>query len=170
MRRRTTVIGLTAIALAGCGVVAAALASTAPASAGSSTETTAAGGSAETTAANGLSGSPARSYSLPVVFGMFEEQGGPVKPGPNGGTQTRPLSGVVMFKNKSGRTTTVTAGSNGHFTAQVPAGTYTVTARSPQIEQGNPNGTRSDPPCAGPKTVVVQSKTATPLTLVCYVP
>jgi hypothetical protein len=155
MRRRTTVIGLTAIALAGCGVVAAALASTAPASAGSSTETTAVAGHA---------------YSPPVVDGMFEERGGPVKPGPNGGTQTRPLSGVVMFKNKSGRTTTVTAGSNGHFTAQVPAGTYTVTARSPQIEQGNPNGTRSDPPCAGPKTVVVQSKTATPLTLVCYVP
>jgi hypothetical protein len=161
MRRRTTVIGLTAIALTCCAVVAA-LASTAPASAGSSVETT---------AVNGPSGSPARSYSLPVVFGMFEEQGGPVKPGTDHGTQTRPLSGVVMFKDKNGRTTTVTASPNGHFVAQIPTGTYTVTARSPQIEQGNPNGIRSDPPCAGPKTVVVQSKTRpTPLILVCYVP
>jgi hypothetical protein len=32
------------------------------------------------------------------------------------------------------------------------------------------NSTRTDPPCAGPQTVVVQPKQATRLTLVCYVP
>lgn len=155
MRRRTTAIGLTVIALTCCGAVTA-LILTVPASAGSSAETTA------------VVGHP---YSSPIVSGMFEMQGGPVKPGTNVGTRARPLSGVVTFTDKKGHTTMVTAGSNGRFIAQIPTGTYTVTARSPQIEQQNPNGTRSDPPCAGPKTVVVQSKTtATALTLVCYVP
>jgi hypothetical protein len=160
MRRRTMAIGITAIALTCCGAVAA-LISTAPAPAG---------GSVETTTVTGLMGSPGNVYSRPTVFGMFEEQGGPVKPLPKGSTDTRPLSGVVMFTNKEGRTTSVTAGPNGHFIAQLPAGTYTVTARSPQIEQANQDGTLSDPPCTRPETVVVQSKTtATPLTLVCYV-
>jgi hypothetical protein len=155
MRRRTRAIGLTVIALTCCGAVAA-LILTVPASAGSSAETTAVVGHA---------------YSSPVVSGMFEEQGGPVKPGTNDGAQIRPLSGVITFKNKNGHTTAVTVGPNGHFVAHVPTGTYIVTGRSPQIEQGNPNGTRSDPPCAAPKTVVVRSKTtATPLTLICYVP
>ena len=161
MRRRTTAIGLTVTALTCCGAVAAL----------TSTALTSAGGGVETTAVNGLLGSPGHPYSLPVVFGMFEERGGPVMPGANGGTPTRPLSGVITFTNKKGHTTVVTAGSNGHFIAQILTGTYTVTARSPQIEQQNPNGTRSDPPCAAPETVVVRSMTtATPLTLVCYVP
>jgi hypothetical protein len=161
MRRRTMATGITATALTCCGAIAA-LTSTALAPAG---------GSVETATVTELTGSPGNVYSRPAVVGMFEEQGGPVRPLPKGSTDTRPLSGVVMFTNKEGRTTAVTAGANGHFIAQLPAGTYTVTARTPQIERANQSGTLSDLPCVGPETVVVQSKTtATPLTLVCYVP
>jgi hypothetical protein len=164
MQRRTIAIGVAALAVTCCMAVAATAGSHSAVSPGRSVSVT-------TDSVNGLLGSPGRSYTLPVVFGMFEERGGPVKPGANGGTPTRPLRGVITFTNKEGRTTAVTAGSNGRFIAQVPTGTYTVTARSPQIEQQNSDGTRSDPSCAGPETVVVRSKTApTPLTLICYVP
>jgi hypothetical protein len=174
MRRRTRVIGITSLMLTGCAAVAASAASaTAASTTGASTTGASAASSVKSVPAmvTGSGGMVARRViASPVVLGMFEEQGGPVRPGSAGGAQARALSGVVTFKNSKGHTTNVAAGSNGHFTARIPAGTYTVTARSPQIEQQNPNGTRSDPPCAGPKTVVVRPKQPTSLTLVCYVP
>ena len=142
MRRRTMAIGITVIALTCCGAVAV-LASTAPASAGNSTETTAVAGPV---------GSPG--HASPVVDGMFEMQGGPDKPGPNGGTQTRPLWGRHVqeqerahdHRNRGLKRALHRAGSrrNLHGHGALPAD-----------RTGNPNGTRSDPPCAGPKTVVV---------------
>jgi hypothetical protein len=119
---------------------------------------------------NGLERAVEPAYTVPVVFGTLTEQSGPVKPGNNNRPPTRPLSGVVTFVNGRGYPTEVTAGANGSFVAPVPAGTYRVTARSPQIEQQKQNGTRTDPPCAGPTTVIVQSRQATQLALVCYVP
>jgi hypothetical protein len=155
------VVGLTAVAT-GCMAVAAVVVPAGGARAGSGVD-------AAAEVISGLAGA-GRSYWPPVVFGTLAEEGGPVKPGGNGGAPARPLSGIVMFKNNKGRTTDVTADADGRFVARVPAGTYAVTARSPQIEEQSPDGTRTDPPCAGPQTVVVQPDRATQLTLVCYVP
>jgi hypothetical protein len=163
MLRRTTLPGLAALTLAcGAAITATAVSATAvSATAGSIVKTTAARTVTETSGHSPATGS---------VLGMFEMKGGPVKPGAKGGTPAQPLSGVIMFRDKKGHTTDVTAGQNGHFAGKLPAGTYTVTARSPQIRQQNPNGTYSDPPCAGPVTAVMRTGHTTDLTLVCYVP
>jgi hypothetical protein len=46
----------------------------------------------------------------------------------------------------------------------------TSTARTELIRQQDPDGTVSDPPCAGPVTVVVLPGQATRVALVCFVP
>jgi hypothetical protein len=160
MRRRTTLPGLMALTLA-CG---AAIAATAVSATAVSATT---GNAAKATAPAEVTGA---AVTTSRVLGMFEMKGGPSHPGAKGSTPTPPLSGIVMFRDKKGHTTDITAGKNGHFTGIVTAGTYTVTARSPQIRQGDPNGTYSDPPCAGPVTVVARGGHTTDLTLVCYVP
>jgi hypothetical protein len=112
--------------------------------------------------------SPSGIFSHPdgsPVLGTFE-----VKGGPSGVPATRPLSGVVTFRDKAGHTTNLTAGRNGQFSDYLPAGTYTVTARSEQIRQQNPDGSYSDPPCTGPVTVLVQPTQTTHVTLTCIVP
>lgn len=104
-----------------------------------------------------------------TVRGTFEMEGGPVQPGTNS-APARPLSGVIMFRAGSGRTTDITADPTGQFAGYLPAGTYTVTARTEQIRQQNPDGSVSDPPCAIPVTVVVRPGQATTVALVCPVP
>jgi hypothetical protein len=104
-----------------------------------------------------------------AVRGTFEMEGGPIQPG-NSSVPARPLSGVVMFRAASGRTTDITAGPTGQFAGYLPAGSYTVTARTEQIRQQNPDGSVSDPPCAGPVTVVVRPEQTTRVALVCAVP
>jgi hypothetical protein len=100
-----------------------------------------------------------------AVRGTFEMKGGP-----SNGPSSRPLAGVVMFRGASGRTTDLTAGPTGQFAGYLPAGTYTVTARTEQIRQQNPDGSFSDPPCTGPVTVMVRPGQATRVALVCFVP
>jgi hypothetical protein len=100
-----------------------------------------------------------------AVRGTFEVAGGASNSPP-----TRPLRGVVTFRGASGRTTDITAGPTGQFAGYLPAGTYTVTARTPQIRQQNADGSFSDPPCTQPVTVVVRPGQATRVALVCYVP
>jgi len=148
----STALGITALAVAGCAATAA--------TTGSVTGAT----TTATRSEPGTVGQLTRIAGWPVL-GMFE-----VKGGPSGAPSTRPLSGVVMFRDKAGPTTDITAGATGHFTGNLPAGTYTVTARTEQIRQQNPNGSYSDPPCTAPMTVVVRPKQATRITLVCFVP
>jgi hypothetical protein len=104
-----------------------------------------------------------------AVRGTFEMEGGPIRPGATS-APVRPLPGVVMFRAASGRTTDITAGPTGQFAGYLPAGSYTVTARTKQIEQQNPDGSVSDPPCAGPVTVLVRPGQTTQVALVCTVP
>jgi hypothetical protein len=104
-----------------------------------------------------------------AVTGTFLMEGGPIRPGTTS-APVRSLPGVVMFRAASGRTTEITAGPTGQFAGYLPAGTYTVTARTEQIRQQNPDGSVSDPPCAGPVTVVVRPQQATRVALVCAVP
>jgi hypothetical protein len=75
-----------------------------------------------------------------------------------------------MFRDKAGHTTSVTAGRSGQFSGYLPPGTYTVTARSEQVRQRNPDGSYSDPACTGPVTVVVRPGQTTQVTLTCFVP
>ena len=168
MLRRTTLPGLTALTLA-CGAAIAATAVSATAVSATTVSATT-GSVVKTTVARTVTGAPGHAPATGAVLGMFEMKGGPVKPGAKGGPPARPLSGVIMFRDQKGHTTDITAGQNGHFAGKLPAGTYTVTARSPQIRQQNPNGTYSDPPCAGPVTAVMRTGHTTDLTLVCYVP
>jgi hypothetical protein len=100
-----------------------------------------------------------------AVRGTFEMKGGA-----SNSPSSRPLAGVVMFRDKSGRTTDITAGQAGQFSGYLAAGIYTVTARTEQIRQQNPDGSFSDPPCAGPVTVVVRPGQATRVALACFVP
>jgi hypothetical protein len=104
-----------------------------------------------------------------TVAGTFKMEGGPISPGQSS-APVRPLPGVVMFRDQSGRTTDIAASAAGQFAGYLPAGTYTVTARTEQIRQQNPDGSVSDPPCAGPVTVVVRPGQATTVALVCAVP
>jgi hypothetical protein len=164
MRRRYTVIGITAVTLAGGLAIAAALAPGATVSAGGSVNATA----NVTGPANMVTG-PVGRYA-PNVLGTFEEMGGPAPSGPTAGQATRPLHGVVTFKDGDGHTTDVTVGPSGQIIARVPAGTYTVSGQTPQIEQENADGTISDPPCAGPQAVIVRPNHQALLALVCYVP
>jgi hypothetical protein len=160
------VLGIAALVLTGCGAMSTPH--------GRAT-TTALGSTATATGAG--PGSVAASQAVSqlekaggwAVLGTFEMEGGPIRPGTSG-APVRPLTGVVMFRAANGRTTDITAGRTGRFAGYLPAGTYTVTARTEQIRQQNPDGSVSDPPCAGPLTVVVRPGQATRVALVCFVP
>ena len=151
-------LGIAALVLAGCGTMSTA----------QGRATTAARGSTATATGAGPGSAAAGQRTKPsewAVGGTFEVKGGASNSPPS-----RPLAGVVMFRDNSGRTTDITAGRAGQFAGYLPAGTYTVTARTEQIRQQNPDGSFSDPPCTGPVTVVVQPGQATRVALVCYVP
>jgi hypothetical protein len=156
------VLGIAALVLAGCGTTSTALVRASTAGPGSTATATGTGPGSVAVSRLDKSGGWA-------VRGTFEMEGGPVRPG-SSGVPTRPLPGVVMFRDKSGRTTDITAGPTGQFAGYLPAGSYAVTARTEQIRQQNPDGSVSDPPCAGPVTVVVRPGQATRVALVCAVP
>ena len=63
--------------------------------------------------------------------GALEAVGGPAPGAP------RPLPGNVTLRSRDGATFTSTAGSDGAFSLQVPAGSYTATGRSPLYQSGD---------------------------------
>jgi hypothetical protein len=151
-------LGIAALVLAGCGV----------ASTPAVRATTAGPGSTATATGTGPGSVAVRQLDKAgswAVLGTFEMEGGT-----SNGPSTSPLPGVVMFRDKSGRTTDITAGQTGRFAGYLPAGTYTVTARTERIRHQNPDGSVSDPPCTGPVAVTVRPGQATRVALVCYVP
>ena len=160
--RGGAVLGIAALVLAGCGGASTTAGRATTAGPGGTATATGTGpGSVAVSQLDNAGGW--------AVLGTFEMEGGPMRPGTSG-APVRPLSGVVMFRDKSGRTTDITAGQAGKFAGYLPAGTYTVTARTGQIRQQNPDGSVSDPPCAGPVTVTVRPGQATRVALVCFVP
>jgi hypothetical protein len=162
------VLGSTVLGLAGCSVTGTAAGrATAPqrTSPGPGGTVAATGTGPGSVAA----GQPERAGSW-AVRGTFELEGGVAMPATSGTMPARPLSGVVMLRAASGRTTDLTAGPAGQFAGYLPAGTYTVTARTEQIRQQNPDGSVSDPPCAQPVTVVVRPGEVTKVALFCYEP
>jgi len=155
-------LGVAALVLAGCGTMSTPAGRATTAAPGSTGAGTGAGPGSVAAGRLEQAGGWA-------VRGTFEMEGGPIRPGTST-APVRPLPGVVTFRAASGRTTDITAGPAGQFAGYLPVGTYTVTARTEQIRQQNPDGSVSDPPCAGPVTVVVRPGQATRVALVCAVP
>src|SRR5450432_860348 len=67
-----------------------------------------------------------------TVIGRLVREGGPLGPG---GTQPaeRLLPGSVQFTTAQGRSVVVQVGKSGRFSVRLPAGTYSVSGRSPDI-------------------------------------
>ena len=156
--RGGAMLGIAALVMAGCGTMSTAQGRATTAAPGGTATATRTGPGSVAAGQLGKAGGWA-------VRGTFEMRGGA-----SNSPSSRPLAGVVMFRDKSGRMTDIAAGQAGQFAGYLPAGTYTVTARTEQIRQQNPDGSFSDPPCAVPVTVVVRPGQATQVTLVCFVP
>ena len=173
MRRQAgcgAVLGIAALVLTGCGTMSTAQGRATTTAQGSTATATGTGpGSVAASQAVSQATSQLDKAHGGSVLGTFEMEGGPMRPGTSG-APVRPLAGVVMFRAANGRTTDITAGRTGRFAGYLPAGTYTVTARTEQIRQQNPDGSVSDPPCAVPVTVFVRPGQATRVALVCFVP
>ncbi len=103
-----------------------------------------------------------------TVLGTFQRAGGPALP--NGGTLVVPLAGVISFQRAGGGTTSVTVGKTGKFSVLLPPGTYRVSGRSASIQQQNPDGSTSTPPCSMPLTARVRAGETERITVVCAVP
>ena len=73
--------------------------------------------------------SPTTAVPTATISGVFQAVGGP----PPGGPQ--PLGGVVTAHG-TGLTFTAAVGLNGRFTISVLPGTYKLTGRSPQFDNG----------------------------------
>jgi hypothetical protein len=151
-------LGIAAVVLAGCGTLSTPTGRATATGQGSTAAATGTGPGSVAAGQHGNAGGWA-------VRGTFEMVGGT-----SNSQSPRPLAGVVMFRAASGRTTAITTGPAGQFAATLPAGTYTVTARTGQIRQQNPDGSISEPACAGPVTVVVRPEQTTQVALVCAVP
>lgn len=103
-------------------------------------------------ASGGCSSSPAGPTG--TVTGTFVRVGGPA------GTPNVPLPGTISFHGDDGSTVSLSSGSDGKFSGQLPAGTYTVSAKSGQINDGNS-------PCSRPLTTHVRAGHSVTLILIC---
>jgi hypothetical protein len=92
-----------------------------------------------------------------TVTGTYIRSGGP------SGTPNMPLLGTISFRSGSGSVITVNSDSTGRFTGQMPPGTYSVTATSSLINDGNS-------PCSQVLTTKVLAGKTVTLSLVCAVP
>jgi hypothetical protein len=155
--RGGAVLGIAALVLAGCGGASTPAGRAATTGPGSTVTATGTGPGSVAASQQSKAGAWA-------VRGTFEMEGGASNSPPSS-----PLPGVVMFRDKSGRTTDITADQTGHFAGYLPPGTYTVTARTDRIRQQNPDGSVSDPPCARQVTVTVRPGQVTRVALVCFV-
>jgi len=94
-------------------------------------------------------------------------EGGPIKPGSQ--PALRPLSGVVIFQDRDARVS-VRAGKMGRFSVRLPAGSYTVSGRSPSIREQLPDGHIIEGRCSVPLTVSVHAGKTKQITVLCAVP
>jgi hypothetical protein len=89
-----------------------------------------------------------------TVTGTYIRVGGPA------GTPNVPLPGTISFRVGNGSVITVSSSSTGTFTAQLPPGTYGVTATSSLINDGKST-------CSRPLTTRVQAGKTVSLTIIC---
>ena len=105
--------------------------------------------------------------SAGTIRGRYVMEGGPFTPGSQ--PPARPLSGVVSFQDGDARVS-VRVGTSGRFSVRLPAGTYTVSGRSPSIPEQLPDGHLADGRCPVPRTVRVHGGRTERLTLLCAAP
>jgi hypothetical protein len=106
--------------------------------------------------------------SAGTVRGRYVMEGGPIDPG---GSQppARPLSGVVIFQDRDAKVS-VRAGKTGRFSVRLPAGSYTVSGRSPSIREQLPDGHVIEGRCSVPLRVSVHAGQTARITVLCAVP
>jgi len=102
-----------------------------------------------------------------TVRGRYVMEGGPIKPGSQ--PSARPLSGVVIFQDRDAKVS-VQAGKTGRFSVRLPAGSYTVSGRSPSIREQLPDGHFIEGSCSVPLTVRVHAGKTEQITVLCAVP
>jgi hypothetical protein len=104
-----------------------------------------------------------------VVVGTFIREGGPI--GPNG-QQPKDvrLHGVIDFDARGRPVVEVKVGKNGTFSVRLRSGTYSVSGRSPGIEQVSANGSAQEFPCSQPLSVRVANRHTAKITVTCIVP
>jgi hypothetical protein len=102
------------------------------------------------------------------VSGRFLMEGGPLGPG---GQQPREraISGRVTFTGAGGHDVTVRVGRSGAFSAQLPAGRYEVSGRSPSLVEVS-DGSGLEPPCSPPLSVTVTAGHTATIAVTCIVP
>lgn len=92
-----------------------------------------------------------------TVTGTYIRVGGPP------GTPNVPLPGTISFRANDGSTVSFNSGSDGQFSGRLPAGTYTVSAESSQINDGKSA-------CSRPLTTHVPTGKTVTITLICDIP
>ena len=92
-----------------------------------------------------------------TVTGTYIRSGGPP------GTPNVPLAGTIIFRSGTGSVITVNSDRAGRFTGQLPPGTYSVTATSGSVNDGNSA-------CSQVLTTRVQAGQTVTLSLVCAIP
>ena len=95
--------------------------------------------------------------STGTVTGTYILSGGPA------GSPNMPLAGTISFRSGSGSVITIESDSTGRFTGQLPPGTYSVTATTGHVNDG-------ESPCSQVLTTRVQAGKTVTLSLVCAVP
>ncbi len=103
-----------------------------------------------------------------TVTGRLMLEGGPLGPG---GQQpgSRSIPGTVKFTAAQHRLITIRTGSSGRFSAQLPAGRYDVSDRSPRLLQVNGAGI-SRQTWSRPVSVTITAHHTTRITLTSLVP
>lgn len=104
-----------------------------------------------------------------AVTGTFVREGGPLGPGGRQPAEMR-LPGLIQFGGANGRTFKVKVGNEGTFELHLPAGTYSVVGRSPDILQVDGSGPGRETPCSQPLSVTVTNHHTSKITVTCVVP
>jgi hypothetical protein len=131
--------------------------------------------SAAALAATGLAAASAAPATRPAspggtVTGRLLIEGGPVNIRTGRQPGKRPIPGTIRFTSARHRKVIVRAGSSGTFTARLPAGTYHVTFRTPNILEQSSNGTSHQTWSSNQRTVTVTLRHTTRITLITIVP
>jgi hypothetical protein len=100
-----------------------------------------------------------------TVTGRYLMEGGPIHPDTGKTADPWPIDGQVTFSSGR-RTVNAIAGHDGEFFIRLAAGTYTVTARTPQLT--GPGSLESG--CSLPQTITVHTGVAATITVYCPVP
>jgi hypothetical protein len=111
---------------------------------------------------------PAGTAPVGTVTGKFLRIGGPM--GPGGTTPTVPLSGRIKFTGAHHRAFKVRVGKKGTFEIVLPAGSYKVIGRTPDITGQDGNGPVKDATCALPHKVQVARHHTVRIKVICEVP